>query len=193
MPQKSALKHQKKSQIRTHAKPVNRTHKRSFVTKKAIKPSSSPRHIPALVSPAMIQQYRSFATVQRVFADGAPEAIGPYCHATKVGDMVFISGQLGLNAPRENPNEPPSFEAQSRQALQNLELVAKAAGSDLKHIAKTTVLLTDMANFPVLNGIYAEFFPGDQVPARACFAVKQLPANGLVEIEAVATVAKNDV
>jgi 2-iminobutanoate/2-iminopropanoate deaminase len=84
-----------------------------------------------------------------------PKALGPYSHAVRLGDLLFVAGQAGINPT--TGTAPDMFDAQARQAFQNLATVLDAAGSSLQHVAKTTVFLTDAANFPKMNELYAEF------------------------------------
>ncbi len=118
-------------------------------------------------------------------AEKAPAAVGPYVHATKTGDMVFTSGQLGLDPVSGALLE--GIEAQTEQALKNLGVVLEAAGADFNSVVKTTVFLADMNDFAVVNGIYAKYFVGEP-PARSCVQVAKLPKDGLVEVEAVAVI-----
>lgn len=119
---------------------------------------------------------------ETIFAPGAPEAVGPYCHAKLVGGTLYTSGQIGL--------EPASgvlaegVEAQARQAMKNLGAVLEAAGFSFGDVVKTTVFLKNMEDFVRINEIYAEFFPDK--PARSCVAAAALPKGALFEIEAVA-------
>lgn len=120
---------------------------------------------------------------QTVTAQNAPAAVGPYCHAKLCGSTLYTSGQLGL-IPATG-TLPEGVEAQTRQALENLGAVLRAAGMDYADVSKTTVFLANMSDFAAVNSVYAQFFPGEP-PARSCVAVKELPKGGLVEIEAVA-------
>jgi len=113
----------------------------------------------------------------------APAALGPYSQAIKAGNMLFVSGQLGLVPGGKDL--PPGVEAQAEQAMKNMGAILKAAGGDYGNVVKTTILLADMSDFAAVNGVYGAYFPADP-PARATFAVKQLPLNARVEIEAVA-------
>ncbi len=123
--------------------------------------------------------------MQYIHTDSAPAAIGPYSQAIKVGDMVFTSGQIALTPNGEFLGG--NVEAQARQVLKNLDEVLKEAGSSLKKVIKTTIFLANMDDFAIVNEIYAEAF-GDHKPARSTIAVKTLPKNALIEIEAVALV-----
>jgi 2-iminobutanoate/2-iminopropanoate deaminase len=114
----------------------------------------------------------------------APAAIGPYSQAVRAGGFVFTAGQVAL-VPGTKELAPGGVGPQTRQALVNLQSVLEAAGTDLSRVVKTTVFLTDMANFAAMNEVYGEFFRKD-APARSTVAVKQLPLNALVEIEVVA-------
>lgn len=118
-----------------------------------------------------------------ISAPNAPQAIGPYSHAVRMEGMVFTSGQLGIDPA--TGKLASGVEAQAHQALTNLEAVLKAAGASMQDVVKTTVFVQDLKDFPTVNAIYGERFPGG-FPARSCVQVAALPAGGLVEIEAVA-------
>ena len=120
---------------------------------------------------------------QSVYTQHAPAAVGPYSQAIKSDNFVFASGQLGLLP--ESGQLADGLEKQTRQALANLAAVLEAAGSSMDKIVKTTIFLVDMADFAVVNGIYAESFASDP-PARSTVQVAALPLSGLVEIEAIA-------
>ena len=114
----------------------------------------------------------------------APGAIGPYSQGMVSGGLVFTSGQIPLD-PKTGAIVGQTIEAQSEQALKNLQAVLEASGASLGTVVKTTCFLADMSDFAAFNGVYAKFFTGD-CPARSCVAVKTLPKNVLVEVEAVA-------
>jgi 2-iminobutanoate/2-iminopropanoate deaminase len=120
----------------------------------------------------------------RIHTDNAPKAIGPYSQAITNGDLVFCSGQVALD-PASGQLAADDIKGQTRQALKNLIAVLEAAGSSPAQVVKTTVFLSDMANFQAMNEVYAEFFPGEP-PARSTVAVRELPRSALVEIEAIA-------
>jgi 2-iminobutanoate/2-iminopropanoate deaminase len=126
------------------------------------------------------------ANKQVITAGKAPKAIGPYSVANRIGDFIFASGQLGLN-PETMEIVPGGVEAETRQSLTNLKHVLEAAGTSLDNVVKTTVFLSDIANFVRMNEVYAEFFTNDP-PARSTVGVAALPRNGAVEIELVAYV-----
>ena len=113
----------------------------------------------------------------------APAAIGPYSQATEAAGLVFVSGQLPIDAA--TGDMPEGIEAQARQSLLNIQHILEAAGLTMSHMVKTTVYLQDMSLFGSMNSVYATFFEGDY-PARAAFAVKALPKDALVEIECIA-------
>lgn len=119
-----------------------------------------------------------------VQSDLAPKALGPYSQAVRWGNLLFLSGQVGID-PATGALVEGGVEAQARQVFRNLEAVLAAAGINFRRLLKTTVLLRDMAHFQAVNRIYAEFVP-PPYPARAAFAVKELPLGAEVEIEAVA-------
>ncbi len=121
---------------------------------------------------------------QVVNTDQAPAAIGPYSQAVKVGEMVFVSGQIPID-PATGDIVQGDIKAQTRQALTNLNAVLAAAGSSLEKTVKTTVYITNMDEFSQVNEVYSEFFK-DQPPARACVEVSRLPIGVAVEIDAIA-------
>lgn len=114
----------------------------------------------------------------------APGAIGPYSHSVRFGNLLFISGQLGIN-PAEGKMVEGGVEAQTLQAMKNLSAILESADSSLKQILKTTLFIKNMDDFPKINKIYGEFFP-DEPPARSTLEVARLPLGALFEIEAVA-------
>jgi len=118
--------------------------------------------------------------------DKAPGAIGPYSQAVRTENMVYTAGQIGLD-PATMEIVSGGIEAETRQVLTNLKHVLEAANSGLNYVVKTTVFLRDMADFPKMNAIYAEFFI-ENPPARSTVAVATLPKNVAVEIEAIALV-----
>jgi 2-iminobutanoate/2-iminopropanoate deaminase len=115
--------------------------------------------------------------------DRAPAAVGPYSQAVRAGELLFISGQIGIDPATGNMVE--GLEAQVTQVLKNLKAIVEEAGGSMGSIVKATVLLKSMDDFKTMNGIYAGFFESDP-PARAAFEVGALPLGGLVEIEAIA-------
>ncbi len=115
---------------------------------------------------------------------GAPAAIGPYSQAIEANGMLFVSGQLPVNAATGKVAEGGISE-QTRQSLENIKAILAEAGYGLEHVVKTTCLLSDMANFKAFNEVYAQYFTS-QAPARATFAVRELPLGVMIEIEAIA-------
>ena len=122
--------------------------------------------------------------MKKIETSNAPVAIGPYSQGMRAGKLVFTSGQIPLD-PKTGAIVGQTIEAQSEQALKNLRAVLEAGGASLGTVVKTTCFLADMSDFAAFNGVYAKFFTGD-CPARSCVAVKTLPKNVLVEVEAVA-------
>lgn len=122
--------------------------------------------------------------MKAIHSDKAPGAVGPYSQAIAVGGLVFASGQLPLD-PATGKFPEGGIKEQTRQSLTNVKHVLEAAGTSLAHVVKTTVFLSDMANFGAMNEVYAEFF-AQPYPARSAVAVKTLPKDALVEIEVVA-------
>ncbi len=123
---------------------------------------------------------------QVVSTENAPAAVGPYSQAVRCGNLIYTAGQLGLD-PQSGRLVAGGIEAQTRQALTNLQAVLEAAGATLSDVVKTTVFLQDIRDFGAMNRVYARFFPSSP-PARSAVQVAALPLGGLVEIEAVAVV-----
>lgn len=121
---------------------------------------------------------------KKIQTPNAPAAIGPYSQAVQEGGTIYVSGQLPIN-PATGEFAGADIRAQARQSLENIKAILAAAGTDMAHVVKTTVLLQDMADFAAMNEVYAEYF-SEPYPARAAFQVAKLPKNALVEIEAVA-------
>lgn len=122
--------------------------------------------------------------MKALHSDNAPKAVGPYSQAIEANGFVFASGQLPID-PATNAFVEGGVKEQTRQSLTNAQSVLKAAGLDLSHVIKTTVFLSDMADFSAMNEVYAEFF-NEPYPARSAIAVKTLPKNALVEVECIA-------
>ena len=115
----------------------------------------------------------------------APAAIGPYSQAISgTGSITFVSGQLPID-PATGAFAGDTIQVQTKQSLENIKAILEAGGLSLSDVVKTTVLLSDIANFGPMNEVYAQYFTAD-CPARAAFQVAALPKNALVEIEAVA-------
>ena len=114
----------------------------------------------------------------------APAAIGPYSQAIEANGIVFASGQVPID-PATDAFVAGGIEEQTRQALTNAQHILQEAGTDLAHVVKTTVFLSDMGNFAAMNGVYAQFFK-EPYPARSAVAVKDLPKGALVEVECIA-------
>lgn len=113
----------------------------------------------------------------------APAAIGPYVQAVKANGFLFVSGQLGIDM--KTGELPDSVADQAKCSLDNMEAILSEAGSSYAGVVKTTVFLTDMADFAGVNEVYKTFFRGVN-PARSCIAVKALPKGAKVEIECIA-------
>ena len=111
----------------------------------------------------------------------APAAIGPYSQAIEANGFVYASGQLPID-PTTGQFPEGGIKEQTRQSLTNAQNILMEAGIDLSHVVKTTVFLSDIANFAPMNEVYAEFFT-EPYPARSAVAVKDLPKGALVEIE----------
>ncbi|MFP8967155.1 RidA family protein [Pokkaliibacter sp. CJK22405] len=118
-----------------------------------------------------------------ISTENAPAAIGPYSQAVKVGNMVFLSGQIPLD-PKTMEVVTSSFEAQAVQVFENLKAVAEAAGGTMADFVKINIFLTDLANFGSVNEIMQRYFSAP-FPARAAIGVKELPKGVDVEVEGI--------
>jgi 2-iminobutanoate/2-iminopropanoate deaminase len=114
----------------------------------------------------------------------APAAIGPYSQAIEIGDTVFLSGQIGLD-PRTASLVPGGIELETRQVLDNIREVLRAAGLGFGDVVKTTLFLINLADFEIINGVYGQHFT-EEFPARSTVQVAALPRGALVEIEVIA-------
>lgn len=117
-------------------------------------------------------------------SQNAPGAIGPYSQAVKAGNFIYVSGQLPID--HKTGEMPDDIKEQTRLSLNNVKAILAEAGATMDNVVKSTVYLADMSLFGPMNEVYAEFFNGGIYPARAAFAVKELPKQAKVEIEVVA-------
>jgi 2-iminobutanoate/2-iminopropanoate deaminase len=120
--------------------------------------------------------------------DMAPAAVGPYSQGIRMGNLIFVSGQLGID-PAQKKMVEGGVEAQARQIFKNIAAVLATAGAGLDHVLKATVFLKDMADFKTVNAVYETAFQ-KPFPARSAFSVKQLPLDADVEIEVIAGLEK---
>ncbi|MDG5798775.1 RidA family protein [Marinilabiliaceae bacterium ANBcel2] len=116
--------------------------------------------------------------------ENAPAAIGPYSQAIETNGMLYISGQIPVN-PATGELVDNNIKNQTRQVMENIRAILKEAGYELTDVIKCTCLLSDMKDFKAMNDVYGSYFIMNP-PARAAFAVKELPKGALVEIEAIA-------
>lgn len=119
-----------------------------------------------------------------VHSSAAPAAIGPYAQAVKASGLLFCSGQIALD-PKSMQLVGDTAAAQAEQVLRNLAAVLAAGGASMQHVVRTTIYLVSMSDFAAVNEVYGRHF-GSHKPARATVAVKELPKNGLVEIDCIA-------
>ena len=122
--------------------------------------------------------------IKKINTEKAPKAIGPYVQANKVGELIFCSGQLGIN-PETGKLVDGGVLEEAKQVFKNIQAVLEEVGSSMNHVVKTLVLLKDIADFAEVNKVYAEQF-NDVLPARSAFQVAALPLNGNIEIEVIA-------
>lgn len=132
---------------------------------------------------SLVAARRKEFTMEKIYTKNAPDAIGPYSQAMKVGSLVFTSGQIAIN-PTSGAVEATDIAGQTEQVCKNLCAVLEAAGTSVDKVVKTTCFLADMGDFAAFNQVYGKYFVGK--PARSCVAVKQLPKNVLCEVEVIA-------
>ena len=125
----------------------------------------------------------SFKVIQ---TKNAPDPVGPYNQAIKAGQFIFCSGQIAINPETNNIDCLGYIEKETVQVLENLKAVLMGSGASLRDVIKTTIYLTDLRNFQIVNSIYGEYFKENNAPARACIEVSALPKSVLVEIDCVA-------
>ncbi len=123
-------------------------------------------------------------SIKSIHTDNAPAAIGPYSQAITDGHTVYVSGQIPIN-PATGEFAGTTIEEQAKQSLTNICNILKAAGTDMSHVVKTTVLLKNIQDFGAMNEVYATFFTAPY-PARSAFQAADIPKGALVEIEAIA-------
>lgn len=121
-----------------------------------------------------------------IATDKAPAALGPYSQAVKVGNTLYLSGQIALD-PATGELLNADIREETHQIFKNMKAVLEAAGANFDNIVKATVFITDMNDFAEVNSVYQEAFPSNP-PARSCVAVKALPKGARVEIEAIAII-----
>lgn len=121
---------------------------------------------------------------QVINTDNAPKAIGPYSQAILTGNTLYISGQVSID-PATGKLVEGDITDQTEQVMKNIGAILDAAGFGFENVIKSTCLLSDMKNFAAMNAVYGKYYPVDP-PARAAFAVKELPLSVLIEIETIA-------
>lgn len=120
--------------------------------------------------------------MKKIHSNNAPQAVGPYSQAIDTGNIVFLSGQLGMTPDGKMAD---NVVEQTHNSFKNIKAVLEEAGLGLENVVKTLVLLDDIADFQAVNEVYSQYF-NEPFPARSAFAVKDLPLGGLVEIEVIA-------
>ena len=121
--------------------------------------------------------------MEKIYTKNAPDAIGPYSQAVKVGNLLFTSGQIAI-VPESSQVEATDIVGQTEQVCKNIQAILTEAGASFDNVVKTTCFLADMNDFAAFNEVYAKYFTSK--PARSCVAVKTLPKNALVEVEVIA-------
>ena len=123
--------------------------------------------------------------MEKIYTENAPEAIGPYSQAIKVGNLLFTSGQIAIDPATSTVNSN-DIVGQTEQVCKNISAILEAARTSFDKVIKTTCFLADMNDFAAFNEVYARYFISK--PARSCVAVKALPKNVLVEIDVIAEI-----
>ena len=124
-----------------------------------------------------------------IHTDNAPAPVGPYNQAIAAqGQFLFVAGQIPLDAKTGEIVGSQDITQQTQQVMKNLGSILEAAGSDWSNVVKTTVFMSDLANFAAMNQVYAQYFPEETAPARACVEVSRLPKDVLVEIDCIAII-----
>jgi len=118
----------------------------------------------------------------------APAPVGPYNQAIQAGQLLFVAGQVPLDAVTGKLIPETDVAAQTEQVMKNIQAILVAAGTDLASVVKTTVFLADLADYPAMNQVYGHYFPNETAPARSCVQVARLPLDVRVEIECIAIV-----
>ena len=136
------------------------------------------------MSPSPWERAGDFFMKKIINTPNAPAAIGPYSQAVEANGTLYISGQLGIN-PAVGKIEATTVTAQTEQIFANIKAILDEAGYTFADVVKSTVFLSDIANFAEMNAVYAKYYQ-TECPARSAFAVKDLPLGGLVEIETIA-------
>lgn len=123
-----------------------------------------------------------------IFTENAPKAIGPYSQGIQVGDFIFLSGQIPVD-PQTNEVVEGDIVAQTNQVMKNIKAILESKDLTLEHIVKTTIFISDMNQFPMINDEYSKHL-GNHRPARSTVEVSRLPKDVLIEIEVIATVKR---
>ena len=123
---------------------------------------------------------------QVIKTSNAPEPVGPYNPAIKAGNFIYCSGQIAIDPATNEIPYLGDIEKETIQVLKNLSAVLNAGGAKIEDVIKTTIFLTDLSNFQIVNKIYSDFFNVQNPPARACVEVSSLPKGVLIEIECIA-------
>jgi 2-iminobutanoate/2-iminopropanoate deaminase len=167
-------------------RPMTVLHRRARVGPDLI--TLRPRTGPGKIVPAFSSSTRFLMNeLQKVATERAPAAIGPYSQAVVADGWIYTSGQIALD-PESGTMDGGDIEHQTRRVLQNLDAVLAAAGGHASTVVRTTVYLTDLQGFSVVNDVYGEYF-GEHRPARSTVEVSALPAGAMIEIDAVARVS----
>ena len=122
--------------------------------------------------------------LKKIYTSNAPEPIGPYSQAIRNNELIFLSGQIPIN-PKSNKIDSENISDQTEQVFKNINEILDAANTSFNNVVKTTIFLTDLDNFKIVNEIYSSYFNNDTPPARSTIEVSALPMNSLIEIEMI--------
>jgi len=126
--------------------------------------------------------------MEKIFTENAPKAAGPYSQAVKVGDFLFVSGQVAIDPKTNSLIEGRSIEDQAKRVLENIKAIVIDSGFLLKDVVKCEIFLTNMDDFSKVNEIYADYFDSDTLPARQCVEVSALPLGVNIEISCIVSI-----
>ena len=134
----------------------------------------------------LLKNHYQMSSSKVIKTSNAPDPVGPYNQAIKAGNFIYCSGQIAIDPVSNKVNCLGNIEMETTQVLKNLLAVLNAGGAKAEDVIKTTIYLTDLKNFQIVNSIYSEFFKVEKPPARACVEVSSLPKGVLIEIDCVA-------
>lgn len=124
---------------------------------------------------------------EEILTNNAPKPVGPYSQAIKMGNTIYVAGQIATD-PQTGEFKNTSIEEETTQAMNNIQAILKAAGADFQNVVRTDIFITDMADYAKVNELYGQYFTEKPLPARQTVAVKQLPRDARIEISCIAVI-----